>query len=72
MLSADPEVWRQLRELIADLRADRVERMARGACASWDQYQRDVGFVDALDQVERGGQDMLGRMSGIPMEEEED
>lgn len=72
MLSVDPEVWRQLLEHIADLRADRVERMARGGCATWEEYRHEAGYVQALDDVVRAGQDVVGRMSGIPLEDEEE
>ncbi len=72
MLSVDPEVWRQLSQHIEDARADHVERMARGACATWEQYQREVGYVLALDEVVRGAEEIIGRMSGRPLEEDEE
>lgn len=72
MLSADPEVWRRLHEDITELRNTCVERMALGGCRSWEEYQRDVGYVRALDQVVGAAQDLLGRLSGTPEEEEED
>lgn len=71
MLSADPEVWRRLKDNIEELRADQVERMARGGCETWDQYQLAVGYVRALDAIVAGGQDILGRMGGLSEEEDD-
>lgn len=72
MLSADTEVWRQLHQQIEELRNDTVARMAVGGCQSWDQYQRAVGYVNALDAVVAAAQDIFGRMSGHRFEDEEE
>lgn len=71
MLSADPEIWRQLAQRIAELRQDRVDMMAQGGCHTFEEYQRAVGYVRALDDVVGTAQDIFGRMRGQFEENEE-
>lgn len=76
MLLADTEIWRLLGERIAELRSDRSTRVNKGHCATWGDYQREVGFIAALDAVVAMGQEVFGQLSGVPPqtadEQEED
>lgn len=66
MLLADTEIWRLLGERIDELRHDRSERVNKGHCPTWGDYQREVGFIAALDQVVAMGQEVFGQLSGAP------
>lgn len=61
---ADTEIWRQVAEKIAQLREDKTATMVAGGCLGYAEYQRDVGYLGALKDVEQAAHDVFARMTG--------
>ena len=67
---ADTEIWRQVSEAIDEKRQTLIKAMVIGGCADYPKYRQCVGYLAALDEVEKAAQDIFGKMSGTDDNEE--